>query len=270
MQSIQIEGIELLQFDSFPQEALNHFSTTIHGGISQDAYSSFNLSFYSGDKIGNILTNRMRLSNALNVSIEKLFIPYQTHEDKILVIDKDFLSLPNEEQVTELNGIDALITNEKNVCIGITTADCVPLLIFDPHKKVLAAIHAGWKGTALKIGAKTAKQMIEQFGCNPKDLLVGIAPSISPQIFEVGDEVGEAFEKAGFDLSAISFRNPQTGKLHIDLWQANKLPLLDVGILSGNIEIASICTFSNPDRFFSARRQTIHSGRMVTGGIIVN
>ena len=268
MQDIQIDNIELLQFDSLRQETLNHFSTTVHGGVSEGAYNSFNLSFYSGDKFENVLTNRMRLAEAMNVPIQKLFIPYQTHEDKILKIDETFLALSNEEQIRRLNGIDAIITDQKDVCIGVTTADCVPVIIFDPVKKVLAAVHAGWKGTALRIGAKTAKQMISDFGCNPENLLVGIAPSISPEIFEVGDEVGKTFEKAGFNLSTISFRNSKSGKLHIDLWKANKLPLMDVDILEENIEITGICTFSNPDKFFTTSRQTIHSGRMVTGGMI--
>lgn len=268
MKEIDRQGTVLLQFERLQKHDLFHFSTTIQGGVSEGAYASFNLSFYSGDKFENVLTNRMRLADAAGVSIERLFIPYQTHEDKVLVIDDAFLSLSNKEQMQRLNGIDALITDQKNICIGVTTADCVPLLIFDPGIKVLAAIHAGWKGAMLRIGAKTAKCMIEKFGSNPKNLLVGIAPSISPEKFEVGDEVGEAFEKEGFALSEISFRNSQTGKLHIDLWEANKLPLVEIGIPSENIEIAGICTNSNPDKFFSARRLTIHSGRMITGGVI--
>lgn len=270
MRTLEKNGIDLLQFELLQKPSLFHFSTTIKGGVGKDAYSSFNLSIYSGDDIQTVITNRLRLTDAADVSIERLFIPYQTHEDKIVDIDHDFLALSYDEQISRLKGVDALITDQKNVCIGVTAADCVPILLFDLEKKVLAAIHAGWKGTVQYIGAKAAKQMIDQYGCEPKNILAGIAPSISPEVFEVGDEVGRAFEDAGFDLSPISFRNPKTNKLHIDLWAANKVQLLDVGILASNIDIAEMCTYSDANRFFSARRQTIHSGRMVTGGVIID
>lgn len=268
MISKYINDIELLKFNSFPDESLFHFSTTISGGCSEGAYESFNLGFYSGDAPIDVFNNRIYLSQIAGVRLENLFVPYQTHDDKVYVIDQGFLSLPNQEQIQQLNGIDAIITAQKGVCIGVTTADCVPLLIFDPSKRILAAVHAGWKGTVARIASKTVAEMISRFGCLVNDLLVGVAPSISPEIFEVGDEVGEAFKTAGFDLSEISFRNTETGKLHIDLRQANKLQLLDVGVSESNIEITNLCTYSNPEKFFSARRQTIHSGRMLTGGVI--
>lgn len=270
MKTIDRNGLDLLQFELLQKNGLFHFSTTIQGGVSRDAYSSFNLSLYSGDDIQHVITNRSRLADAVGISIDRLFIPYQTHGDGILAIDEAFLSLPNEEQISRLNGVDALVTDRENVCIGVTTADCVPVLLFDSGKKVLAAIHAGWKGTVQYIARKAVHEMVDRYGCNAANILAGIAPSISPQIFEVGDEVGKAFADAGFDLSSISFRNPDTGKLHIDLWAANKIQLVDAGIVAENIEIAGLCTHQDSDRFFSARRQTIHSGRMVTGGVITD
>lgn len=265
---IDINNLKLLQFDLLQSNSLSHFTTTIHGGVSEGNYTSLNLGFYSGDNPENVYENRLRLANAFNVIPENLIIPYQTHQDKIYIIEQTFLNLSDQDKFNNLNEVDALITNQKNICIGITTADCVPLLIYDPLKKVLAAVHAGWKGTVLYIGAKTVKKMIGHFGCNPSDLLISIGPSISPEYFEVGEEVGEAFTNVGFNLSEISYRNLQTGKLHINLWEANRLPLLEIGVLPRNIEVSQICTFSNPDQFFSARRQTIHSGRMVTGAVI--
>ncbi|WP_165045407.1 peptidoglycan editing factor PgeF [Dysgonomonas sp. ZJ709] len=268
MEQINKNGIELLQFSSFPSENICHFSTTIHGGISKDAYSTLNLSLYSGDNCEDVYENRGRLAKVLNVLPENVFIPYQTHGDKILDINQSFLDLSDEEKQQKLNGVDAIITNKKHIGIGITTADCVPLLIFDPDKEILATIHAGWKGTVARIAAKTGEKMIADYGCSPCELLVGIAPSISPDCFEVGDEVGEAFILGGFNLSTISYRNAETNKLHINLWEANKIQLLEIGILSQNIEVAELCTLSNPNMFFSARRQTINSGRMLTGGVI--
>lgn len=110
--------------------------------------------------------------------------------------------------------------------------------------------------------------MQQQFGCNPLSMKVAIGPSISAERFEVGNEVAEKFELEGYDMNEISYRNPSTGKVHIDLWKANSIQLEQSGVNPNNIKIAGICTYSNPDRFFSARRQSIHSGRMLGGGFI--
>lgn len=259
----------LLQFVGLKDNpSLSHFSTTIAGGVSEDAYESFNLGFYSGDIPERVLTNRSILANSLNIPVASLYIPYQTHEDKICVLDKNFLSMSDEEKSQHLNGVDALITNEKGIGIGITTADCVPVLIYDANKHVLAAVHAGWKGTVASIVEKTVIKMMGVFGCKPQDMKVGIAPCISQRNFEVGEEVVSEFRNAGFFMVDILHRNTSTGKGHIDLRLANKLQLLELGVEEENIEVSDFCTFSNPDKFFSARRQTIHSGRMVTGGVL--
>ncbi|WP_029903640.1 peptidoglycan editing factor PgeF [Prevotella sp. 10(H)] len=264
----EIKAINLLQFNHFKQENLFHFSTTIKGGVSTGDYTSLNLGMYSGDDIDNVAENKERLAQAIGVSEEDIYIPYQTHEDKILTIDDSFLSKPDLEKVKLMNGIDALITDRKNICIGVTTADCVPVLIFDPEKNILAAVHAGWKGTVAKIAAKTVAKMKEQFDCDPTKLLAGIAPCISQERFEVGEEVVDAFQQAGFIMEDIGYRKPETGKMHIDLQRANELTLSEAGIPADNIEIADLCTYSNPALFFSARRQSVHSGRMITGGVL--
>lgn len=256
-----------LKYTLFEQYNLIAFTTTANGGVSKGNYSTLNLSLYSGDSSDDVFKNRALLSKAVGIPEACLAIPYQTHDDRIKIIDSSFLSLSDVQREQELHGIDALITQEKNFCIGITTADCVPILIYDPINHVLGAAHAGWKGTVFRIGAKMVQTMEEQLGSNPSELIVGIGPSISPQMFEVGDEVGDAFASADFDLNTISFRNQDTGKLHIDLWQANKEQLLHLGVKEENIEISGICTHRNKE-YFSARRQTIHSGRMVTGGVL--
>ena len=268
MDTIRSNRLNLLTFPSFPTESVSVFATTTQGGISTGAYASLNLSPYSGDDTDCVSENQERLADEINVSIEDLYIPYQTHKDKVAIIDKDFLQRSDFEKAKHLNGIDALITNQKDICIGVTTADCVPILIFDPVQHVLAAIHAGWKGTVARIAEKTIEKMTEQFGCKPQDLVAGIAPCISQKHFEVGDEVVEAFIQTGFIITDIAYRNTESGKMHIDLELANKLLLIEAGIDKNNIEIANLCTYSHPELFFSARRQTINSGRILTGGVL--
>lgn len=260
----------LLQFDIFKDyTSLINFSTTIEGGVSENTYATFNLGLHSGDNINNVSENRLLLSKSLGIDIDSLITPFQTHGDNICIIDDVFFSKNEAERSSLLYGTDAVITNKKNICIGVTTADCVPILIFDPINMVLAAVHAGWRGTVAKLAAKTVRVMNENFGSDPQHLLVGIAPSICAAHFEVGDEVVEAFVKSGFLIDSIGYKNSETNKIHINLWIANQLLLNESRVTNNNIEIAGLCTFSNPELFFSARRQSILSGRMVTGGILL-
>lgn len=261
----------LLQFESLSiYDSLLHFSTTIAGGVSTGEYTSFNLGMYSGDNLEDVAENRNRLAAILNVSSENLLFPYQTHGNSVCVIDKEFMSQDKDQQKQLLNGVDALITNEVGVCIGVGTADCVPILIFDPKNKVLAAIHAGWRGTVAKISMNVIEIMRSRFNSNPSDLIAGIGPSISPEHFEVGDEVVDEFVHAGFLIDDIGYYNFETSKFHIDLWCANELLLSQAGIRFGNIEIAGLCTYYHHDQFFSARRQGLKSGRLITGGVLIS
>lgn len=260
----------LLQFDSWAKKInISHFSTTAQGGVSGGNYTSFNLGKHTGDNQQNVNIHYRFLAQILGVNYDDIYIPKQSHGDAICVVDEAFLALTDTEKENQLEDVDAIMTNQKNICVGVTTADCVPILFYDEKNNALAAAHAGWKGTVKHIGAKTLKMMSKKYGTNPKDVVIGIAPCISAEAFEVGDEVGEAFAKAGFVLSDISARNATTNKLHIDLRIANKLDLMTEGVREENIEIANLCTFSNAELFFSARRQTIHSGRMVTGGLLL-
>ena len=247
---------------------LQHFTTTIHKGVSEGNYASFNLGLTSGDKLENVLENRRRLCTDLDIPINKLFIPIQNHDDKVLTIDHDLLALSEVDQQEMLQNTDALITNQKNICIGITTADCVPILLYDPINKVFAAIHAGWRGTVRKIVSKTISIMKQKFNCNSENILSGIGPCICQDCFEVDENVAETFIKAGFELENISLKSHQSKKYYIDLRKANEYLLKKSGCLSHNIEIINLCTVSNPNILFSARRQTIYSGRMLTGGIL--
>jgi len=243
-----------------------HFCTDREGGVSMGNYASFNLSPFSGDHTNDCKINISILCKELGIDSEKLIIPYQTHGTKILEIDDSFFQLSNEEKSKALNGIDALFTQTPNVCIGITTADCVPLLFFDPQKQVIAVAHAGWRGTCARIAEITIHSLVNKFNCIPADILVVIGPSISRKVYEVGKEVVTNFENAGFDISKIITTNNKS--FYLDLWKANQLSIENTGVLSNHIEISGICTFTEHKRFFSARRLGIKSGRILSGIIL--
>lgn len=244
---------------------ISHFTTTRHGGVSTGTYASMNPGVYTEDDPGFIRKNLELLSNAVGISLENMVIPHQTHEDRVLAIDASFLSLNDKERKLRLEGVDALVTNVPDVCVAVSTADCVPVLLYAPDRKVVAAVHAGWRGTVLHIARKAASLMIEAYDCDPTQLVAGIGPSISQAAFEVGEEVVKAFQMEGFPMERILRRNAETQKAHIDLWETNRLQLLEAGLLSEHIEIAGICTYIRYEDYFSARRLSVKSGRILTG-----
>lgn len=242
------------------------FSTTRHGGFSEGSYGAFNINPYCGDDTQHVMQNQELLCKKLGIKPRDLIFPHQTHDIKVKFIDKDFLFMTNEEKKKELEGIDALVTKEKRICIGVSTADCVPLLFYDAEKEISAAVHAGWRGTKDGIVVKTWAYMLESFSCKPENLCVVVGPCISQDAFEVDEDVCTAFSDAGFCLGEIAEKRGE--KWHVDLVKANVGMLLQYGIRKDNIQCSGICTFQNNTDFFSARKQTIHSGRIFTGIIM--
>lgn len=260
------EHPHILKFESFSCfEKVLAFSTTRLGGCSEGSYDSFNLSYYSGDDPVKVAGNRALLCKSLGVETDRLFVPYQTHEAEIATIDEAFLQLSSDEQEKCLHGKDALVTACRPLAIAVTTADCVPILLYDKDKGVAAAIHAGWRGTCLHIVDTTIRKMIEEYSCLPGSLYAAIGPAISVSSFEVGEEVRLAFEQAGFEMEAVAQLNPATGKTHIDLWEANRREMIRAGIPSIQIQVAGLCTLQTSEAFFSARKLGVVSGRMLTG-----
>jgi YfiH family protein len=184
----------------------------------------------------------------------------QVHDDKIKIVDYTDIGKGIEKQ-SDIKNIDALITNLPGVPLITFYADCVPLFFLDPDNKVVALAHAGWKGTMHKIGAKTILRMKEVFGTNPSRCLVGIGPSIEKSCFEVGNEVFEQFEGAYKDTASFC-ELKDNSKYIIDLWEANKLSLIEVGVEVDNITISGMCTKCHSNLFFSHRRQGSQRGSL--------
>ena len=251
----------VLHFYDISQDVVA-FSTTRQGGYSVGNYGQFNINRYCGDSAEAIRQNRQALCQLLQIDDRHLLMPHQVHLTEVVVIDEAFLCLDDDERQLHLEGIDAVMTDRTGVCIGVSTADCIPVLLYDGVHHAVCAIHAGWRGTVSRIVEQSIKAMTATYGTNPIDVVAQIGPGISLDSFEVGEEVYEAFAQAGFPMEQISRRE---AKWHIDLPACNRLQLLAMGVKPERISVSDICTYKAHDTFFSARRLGINSGRIFTG-----
>lgn len=220
----------------------------------------------------NILAFSTTIDSKLEVPVTApLFLPsHQVHGTKMFVIEENFLTFSPLEQVLTLHGVDALCTSIPNVCIGVKTADCIPILLYNNENTVIAAVHAGWKGTVRRIVDHSIGTLVQQYGIDPQQLHAIIGPGISLDSFEVGNEVHEQFQAADFPMEKIAKRYPAAEtqeKWHIDLWEANRLLLIGQGVKAENIHVCGIDSMTNP-HFFSARRIKECPGRIINGIII--
>lgn len=268
-------------------DGVRAFSTTRKGGVSEGNYGEFNINEYCGDAPENVAENRKRLANELGVTQDRIVMPHQVHGVEVRQIAGEFLSLPDNIRKMVLEGVDAVMTNQKGLCIGVSTADCVPILLYDEEHQAVAAIHAGWRGTVQRIVHKTIQEMTFAYHTDPKKLKAVIGPGISLEHFEVGDEVYEEFQQAAFDMDTIAEQRPNAAfqtmgaeererlaaegnvvqplKWHINLPLCNEQILLHVGVAQENILRSGICTYEHVDEYFSARRLGTQSGRIYTG-----
>lgn len=214
---------------------------------------------FTGDTPDIFEENRIHLAKMLGIEVRQLIFPRQTHTNCVAEIAE----IPE----CELKETDALITDKTGICICVQTADCVPVLLFEPEKCVIAAIHAGWRGTVKKIAAETVQKMVSNYQCDPAKIVAAIGPSISPAVYEVGSEVTDAIHQSIPNPDKV-IHPKETGKHHVDLWAANREVLIEAGLKPENIEIAEECSFTDTERFFSARKEGADTGRMVSGIMI--
>jgi YfiH family protein len=246
---------ELIHYKIFePFKNLVAFTTTKQTLFESD-------SRFTGNIPQNIKANRGQLASKFGIKTNQLVFPRQTHTNCVAEI----LEIPKNE----IKETDALITNQLEICLCIQTADCVPILLFDPVKKVISAIHAGWRGTVKKIVEGAIQKMITNYNSSPENILAAIGPSISAEIYEVGDEVVSEVKKS-IPNSKLTLHKNSSGKFHFNLWEANRQVLLKNGVPSENIEILGECSFQNNGKYFSARKEGINTGRMVSGVMLLN
>jgi polyphenol oxidase len=270
-------GVRVLQVAALTKLPwLVHGFSTRPGGVSElDGGKVLNLGFAEWDSRENVLENRRRFQSALNANDLQLVALKQIHSDVIQMFD----ALPAEP----CRG-DASVTNRAGLLLGIQTADCVPILLVDPKKRAVAAVHAGWRGTLQRIVVKAIGQMRMQFGTKPGDLLAAIGPAIGGCCYEVGTEVAIQFQsqfadahewfdefRTGDEPNSVQWLNmmppghqPPPKNVHLDLPKANRSQLLAAGLFEKNIFSSNLCTACHPDLFFSYRKQGPHSGRLLS------
>ncbi|MDD6207322.1 MAG: peptidoglycan editing factor PgeF [Clostridiales bacterium] len=239
------------ELSAFP--FIRHGFSTRLGGVSKGELSSMNLSYSRGDEIENVTQNYRRMGRAIGFSVENLVLSDQIHETKVIPVTKRDCQ-GSELYTKKLHGVDGLVTNEKDVVLATSYADCVPLFFVDPEHQAIGSSHAGWRGTVGEIGKKTVETMAQQYGSKPEKLHVVIGPSICAGCYEVSEEVAEKFRKimSEENRSRILWKK-EDGKYQLDLWLANRIILEEAGVAPEHISIAGVCTCCNPKLLFSHR-----------------
>ena len=232
--------------------------TTRHEGVSRTPYNSLNLGTNTLDQPHSVEGNRSLLSRAFGITQEKLVTVKQVHGTDILVIDG-----PNDD-VSHFLGIegDAIITNQPGIMIGVCVADCTPILLMDQEKQVIAAVHAGWQGTASKLITKTVTGMKSLFECSTKKLQAIIGPCIGKCCYEVDTPVKQAFIQYGLAWETCTEQSGDSA-WRLDLAAANRDLLLAAGVPAGQIQVSGMCVSCHRELFFSYRRDGDETGRQM-------
>ena len=245
--------LSVFKFESFRKyKDITHFITTKEGWVSG------NKPRFTGDQESDYSVFRKELAVSGDWDTNQFVFPRQTHSDRIVIAT-------SETNTASIEDTDALITNESGLFVCVQTAYCVPVFLFYPQKKVVAAIHAGWKGTVSRIVQKTVQKMGEKFGCKSSDIVAGIGPSIHMHVYEIGPEVVDAVNTSFSNSAALLKPSLNEGRAYFDLWEANRTILIESGIPEENIEVMGLCSFEHAGLFYSARRDGTDTGRMVSG-----
>lgn len=259
MTELQNNGVTFLAADSFLAAGgvAHGFSTRI-GGVSEGIYTSLNLGSTRGDKPDCVKENYRRFCTAIGADVHRVVMTNQIHSTIIRTATSS--DVKNDLYDPEGYDCDGLITNEPGLALTIFSADCIPVLLYDSSKKVIAAVHAGWRGTAGDIAGKAARLMQEDYGSDPEDILAAIGPGISQCCFETHADVPDAMIEILGDLAKPYIACLENGKFKIDLKGINAALLIRAGVSPEHIEVSSDCTACLPDKYWSHRATQGHRG----------
>ncbi|MBE6809633.1 MAG: peptidoglycan editing factor PgeF [Ruminococcaceae bacterium] len=253
--SLKINTQGDLVYITFPRleacGAVRHIFSTRLGGVSDGQYSTMNTSFSSGDEFTNVEENYRRLCGAVGIDVKNLVLSRQTHTNNVRIVAKSDCGTGYTRP--SFQDVDGLITNESGVALVTQYADCTPLLFCDPVKHVCATSHAGWRGTVSGIGRVTVEKMINEFGCDPSNIIAAIGPCICQNCYEVDTPVLDAFAESGIDITGVFCEGRDENHFMLNLVEANKNILLSAGIKEENIDVSDICTCCNAGELHSHR-----------------
>ncbi len=242
----------------FPE--IFQFVTSRKGGLSSGRYASFNLGYTAGEKKEVVQKNRQILADTIGIARENIITVRQSHSNEIRMVGPE-----DKASGPEASPADAMITDIPGKCLTIVVADCVPILLYDPARKVIAAVHAGWRGTVKKITAEAVRVMKEKLGCASGNIIAAIGPSIGPCCYEIGQDVIEMVARELGSRESLLIEGDKVALARFDLWEANRRQLIEAGVKYENIENPQICTSDNTEHFYSYRKEKDGTGRFMAG-----
>lgn len=255
------ELVTIQPFNQFSE--ITQFVTTNKFGVSSVDFSGITIHPKNEKETALSKANINWVCDMLHIAENRLVLPDQTHSNNVKIMDEKFTMMALKNQEKYVQNCDGLVTDCKSLFLGILTADCLPIVFYDPLKKVIGIAHAGWQGTANGICLEVIDKMVGVYQANPQNLIVGVGPSISVNNYEVGSDFIDNFSgiiPQNMLETAIKIRNE---KVLFDLYKVNEYQLLYKGVKHENIHNSNVCSFDST-AFFSYRKSPKQNGRMLT------
>jgi YfiH family protein len=246
-------GLPVLRWPAFDHlDGVEAVVTTRRGGVSTGPYESLNLGLHVGDDPEAVIENRRRAAVAIGLGLDDLVLARQSHGANVAVVGRTDRGRGARSDDDAVADTDALVTADADVGLVVQVADCVPIVLVDPQARILAAVHAGWRGTVSRAGAAAVDAMVA-LGARPERIVAGVGPAIGADDYQVGDEVASAVQDAFGPASGELVRPDGTGRWTFDLHGANRRVLLDAGLPESGIHVTDVVTRS--ERLFSDRAE---------------
>lgn len=252
-------SVTYLAAEGFGAGVRHGFSTRL-GGVSEGMWASLNLGISRGDDPDHVRENYRRFFAAIGVEGGRLAMTNQIHGGAVRTVTTADLKADPYDKVTY--EADGLMTDLPGVALVIYSADCIPILFYDPERRVIAAVHAGWRGTAAGIATAAVARMKDVYGCRPENILAAIGPGIGPDCFETHEDVPNAMTAALSTAVLQHIKIKENGKFSVDLKGVNAMRLEQAGLDPAHIAVSQVCTACDQERFWSHRRQGTSRGSM--------
>lgn len=255
----KVRVVTLERFKRVSNGRLKHAFCTRLGGVSQGPFRSLNFDTRGGDSRENVLQNTKILAEAMELDPEKIFLANQVHGDQVLILEEDPAGCVSKYHHLDY---DAIVTQQKGVAIGVLTADCLPIMLYDPKREVIGIVHVGWRGTCLNVVGNVIAKLKKAFQVDPQDLIVGLGPSIGECCYEVDIKVVRSIKNSTSRWK--EFIKPlKANRYTLDLVGLNVHQLLQADVPQGNIVRVNACTACNSKIFFSHRASKGKTGRQL-------